>query len=54
MFTVKLNGNKIKVNKDVANHKEALSVVLEMLVSGETKVVENISEVQAVGHRVVH
>lgn len=54
MFTVKINGNKTKLNKDVANHKEALSVVLEMLVSGETKVVEDISEVQAVGHRVVH
>ena len=54
MFTVKVNGNKIKLNKDVANHKEALDVVIEMLLNGETKVLNDISEINAVGHRVLH
>lgn len=53
-FTVKLNGNKVKLAKDVANHKEALAQVLDMLQNGESKVIDNISEVEAVGHRVVH
>lgn len=54
MFTVKVNGNKIKLNKDVANHKEALDVVIDMLLNGETKVLNDISEINAVGHRVLH
>lgn len=54
MFSVKLNGNKIKLNQDVANHKEALAKVLEMLLQGETKVLDTMEEIEAVGHRVVH
>ena len=54
MFSVKVNWNKIKLNKDVANHKEALDVVIEMLLNGETKVLNDISEINAVGHRVLH
>lgn len=54
MFTVKVNGNKIKLNKDVTNHKEALDVVIDMLLNGETKVLNDISEINAVGHRVLH
>lgn len=54
VFTIKINWNKIKVNKDVSNHKEALDFVVEMLLNWETKVLEDINEINAVWHRVLH
>jgi len=38
----------------VANHDDALRLVCGKLVHPETGVVQNLSEVQAIGHRVVH
>lgn len=45
---------KYTVELELPSHKEALSMVLELLVSKEHGVIESIDEIGAVGHRVAH
>lgn len=48
-------GDKEKViNKDLANHKEAITLVFSALVDKEFGAIKDMKEVDAVGHRVVH
>lgn len=48
-------GDKEKViNKDLANHKEAITLVFCALVDKEFGAIQDMKEVDAVGHRVVH
>lgn len=54
MFTVKINWNKTKLSKEIPNHTDALNTVIEMLLTGETKVLDSINDLDVVGHRVVH
>lgn len=49
--TLKVNGEKIKVEKEIQNHKEAISSLFKAL--EENKIIENINEIVKVGHRVV-
>lgn len=48
------NGDKHKINLNFKNHKEALNKILELLISKEYGVLKSLSEIDAVGHRVVH
>lgn len=48
------NNNKIVKEIDIPTHKEAIENLLELLVNGETKIIESIDEIDAIGHRVVH
>lgn len=52
--TVKANGKKLKKEYEIKNHKDALGIVLESLLTGETKVMESVQDIKAVWHRVVH
>ncbi|MFY4845282.1 acetate/propionate family kinase, partial [Aliarcobacter butzleri] len=38
----------------IPTHKEAIELVLRILTNDETKVINSIDEIQAIGHRVVH
>ena len=49
-----VNGEKLKFEIDMPNHAKAISAVLDALLSKEHGVIENMSEITAVGHRVVH
>lgn len=40
--------------RDVANHRVALELIVQALTAGETKVLDDVSQIRAVGHRVVH
>ena len=51
-YTIKLNGEKIKKEKDFSNHKEAVDTLIEELL--ENKVIESLDEIKGVGHRLVH
>lgn len=42
------------IEVDLPSHDEALSIVLELLVSREYGVIESIEEIDAVGHRIAH
>ena len=50
----KANGKEVEILKDMPTHTEAISLVLETLVSKENGVIENMNEISAVGHRFVH
>ena len=52
--THKVNGEKYVIKSPVMNHEEALKIVLEQLVHSEYGVIKALSEIDAVGHRVVH
>ncbi len=47
-------GEKMKSEKPMPSHKEAISYVIEALTDPETGVIKDLSEIGAVGHRVVH
>lgn len=46
-----INAQPIKAN---SNHKEAIDILMETLTGKEYGVLESMSEIQAVGHRIVH
>ena len=47
------DGGKITVESPMKDHTEAFGAVKKALTEGENKVIDNISEIAAVGHRVV-
>lgn len=47
------DGQKIEYNAPMNNHTEAFAAVKQALTEGEYKVIDDISEITAVGHRVV-
>ena len=54
-FKLKADGREdYKLDIQMANHKEAVKLVLDALVSPEHGVIESLSEISAVGHRVLH
>ena len=47
------HGEKFKFTRLMKNHTEAFNVVAETLTSGDTKVIDSLDEIAAVGHRIV-
>ena len=45
---------KITIESHIPSHKEAIELILETLTHDETKTINSIDEIQAVGHRVAH
>ena len=52
--THKVNGEKYVIKTPVMNHEEALKIVLAQLVHEDYGVIKSLSEISAVGHRIVH
>jgi len=50
----KVNGEKYTIQKSVYNHTEAIEEVVNHLMHNEYGVINNLNEIDAVGHRVVH
>lgn len=48
------NGEEIKIEEDIPNHKVGIKLLIDTLLSDEYGVLEDMDEVEAVGHRVVH
>ena len=53
-ITHKALGKKVEIQKPAYDHKEAIEFTLEQFTNPEYKVIESLSEIEAVGHRVVH
>lgn len=53
-ITQKKNGNKLTKNTPIPDHKAAMKLVMEALTDEKEGLVSDISEIGAVGHRVVH
>lgn len=51
-WTVKVNGEKIKKERYLKNHTDAVEVLKEELL--ENNIVESLDEIKGVGHRVLH
>ncbi|MGG5460248.1 acetate kinase [Clostridium sp. B9] len=47
-------GEKYIIEKEIADHKEAIDIVLDTLKDSKVGVIESTDEIVAVGHRVVH
>ncbi len=45
---------KVEKNLPFPTHKEAFLALIEMLTTGEGKVIDSMDEINAVGHRVLH
>ena len=52
IFTINVNGEKIKTEVEIPDHKKAVDLLLEALV--KYGIVKELSEINAVGHRIVH
>ena len=50
----KVNGQKYTIQKSVYNHTEAITEVVNHLTHSDYGVIENLNEIDAIGHRVVH
>jgi len=53
-ITVKLNGEKHKMERPIAEHTAGVQWIFEVLTTGEYAVLKNLEELDAVGHRMVH
>ncbi len=51
-YTIKIGEEKIKKERELPTHKEAVQILLDELL--ENKIISNLTEIEGVGHRVVH
>ena len=54
MITHTANENKTKISSNIQDHTDAVKLVIDSLLSNEYGVIKNLSEITAVGHRIVH
>ena len=52
--THKVNDEKYRIETPVMNHEEAMPIVLDQLVHKDYGVIKDLSEISAIGHRLVH
>jgi len=52
VFSIKVNGEKIEETLDIANHGDAVNLLLNKLI--EHDIISSFDEIAGVGHRVVH
>ena len=53
-ITHKVNDKKIEIKHPAKTHEEAIDFTLKQLVNPEYKVIDNLDEIEAIGHRLVH
>ena len=53
-ITVKLNGEKHKMEHPIGEHTAGVQYIFEVLTTGEYAVLKSLDELDAVGHRMVH
>ncbi len=49
-----VDDNEVLIEEPLADHTEALQLVIDSLLAGEEPVLESLDEISAIGHRVVH
>ncbi|MED1861954.1 acetate kinase [Fictibacillus nanhaiensis] len=52
VFTIEVSGEKVKEIKDIQDHSEAVSMLLDKLV--KHNIISSLDEIEGIGHRVVH
>ncbi len=51
-YTIKYNGNKIREEKIINNHKDAVGLLIKILI--DNNIITSLDEIKGIGHRVVH
>ena len=51
---VKANGQKVQIDREIAEHTAGVQLIFEVLTKGEYAVLKSLKELDAVGHRMVH
>ncbi|MCH5175381.1 MAG: acetate kinase [Prevotellaceae bacterium] len=51
---VKANGQKVQIDREIAEHTAGVQLIFEVLTTGEYAVLKHLDELDAVGHRMVH
>lgn len=54
MSHTRADGHKTKISNNITNHQTAIEAILKILVDPEHGVIGDLSEIDAVGHRLVH
>jgi len=54
VLTVKANGETVETELESSSKKDAIAEMLATLTTGKTRVLDRLSEIETVGHRVVH
>lgn len=52
LYTIKLNGEKIKKEATLKTHEDAVKILIQELL--DNKVIDSLDEIKGIGHRVVH
>ena len=52
-FEVKAKGEKIKKDVKADDHKQAVALVIDALTTGDLAVVDDLNNIDAIGHRIV-
>lgn len=52
IFTIEVNGEKMEETHDIADHQEAVKILLNKLT--DLGIISSLNEIEGVGHRVVH
>ena len=50
----KPDNQKVTIHKNIPEHQTGVEMILNVLTSAENGCIQSLSEIQAVGHRVVH
>ena len=53
-LTHRVGEEKYKIEKEIKNHKDGLELVIEQLLHKDYGVIKDLSEIDAIGHRIVH
>ena len=53
-LTHTVNGEKHKIEKQIASHEEGIALVIEQLLNKDYGVIKDLKEIDAIGHRIVH
>lgn len=52
IYSLKINGSKIKKEADMRNHKDAIELLIKELI--DNKIINSLDDIDGVGHRLVH
>jgi len=54
VFSENIEGQSLKIQKKIKNHKQGLSFIVDLLMDKTAGVIKDTKEISAIGHRVVH
>ena len=50
----RFDGDKVKVDSEIPDHAKGIELIIELLISEKNGVIKKLTEIDAIGHRIVH